>query len=460
MNKIKSFIESKYFILSKTALIHSKYYLKAKRILRKTGNLNKGEIKILQIEQIKKLVTYAYENVEYYRDLFTSADFNPYNFSKIDDIKKIPYLTKDIIRKNPERLISKTFPKKYLKESKTGGSTGTPLSFYLDKRTSSPVEMAYLENMWRRIGYKLYDKCIVMRGEILDNIIEGKKYWKMNFSINWLSMSTFHLTADTFPIYMEKIMNYRPKFIIAYPSVAYVLAYYMKTNNIKPLSSLKAIICSSETLYNWQRKFIQEVCKVRIYSYYGLSEKCCIASECSNSSLYTFYPLYGFTELINNKDEWCTQENEKGEIVATGFNNYASPFIRYRTGDIGLFTKKKCNEANEWFTIKRIEGRMQDYLIDKFQNKITFTNSDVPLMCVKEKINAYQYVQNTKGKVSLNISVISTLSNNEIQDIKRTFHNYYHNFDININIVDNIPVTKSGKFKYLIQNIPNNFQEQ
>ena len=331
---------SKHIKLIIKLLLYQKYYLRTKKLLKSKSFHFKKDIEQYHFNKLKKIIEYSYNNVPYYNELFSKINFHPDKFKSIQDIKRIPYLTKNIIRENQEKLTSRIFPKKHIKIVQTGGTTGMPLDFYLDKRSASIIELAYLENMWKRIGYRRFDRCIVLREDNIENIVEGKKYWKMNYSTNWLTMSARHLNADTFLVFYNKILSFNPKFIIAFPSNAYLLARFIKDNKLKNFPRLKAVICSSENMYMWQRRYMEEIYKVRIYSYYGHSEKCIIASECANSSLYEFYPQYGFVELVNKNNDWCTKEDESGEIVATGFNNYVSPFIRYKTDDIGTYTKQ------------------------------------------------------------------------------------------------------------------------
>ncbi len=457
MHFLKNIVDNRYIILIRQIIPNIRYYIEESRIIKKTEFLSAEELNKFQVKRIKELLIYARKNVPYYRELFKKTGFNPEDFKNIEDIRKIPYLTKDIIRKSMNDLVSTNVAKRNLKYTITGGTTGRmPLDFYLDKRKSSTIELAYLRYFWNRVGYRLYDRCIVLRGEILDNIIEGKKYWRFNHVVNWLTMSSFNLNNNNYEIYLNKINKFRPRFIIAYPSVIYTIAKFYKSSNMPVPGSLKAIICSSETLYDWQREFINSVFKVRTYSFYGLSEKCCIAGECENSAHYEFAPQYGFVELVNRKNQWCKEEDEEGEIVATGLNSHVFPFIRYRTEDVGIYTRQQSNNKRNWFTIKKVQGRIQEFFVDKFNSGITFTCSDEMFWKVFDKVSAYQYVQDKPGIVVLNIEVKESLTSDELSDIKKEFNSYFPNIELTLKIVDNIPKTRSGKFRYLIQNLPLN----
>ncbi len=444
---------SKYTHLTFNLISYFSYYRKTRKLL-KSKNFHHNEyLRNFQFNKLKKIIEYAYKNVPYYTDLFNNIKFKPDDFQSLDDLKKIPFLTKDIIRNNYDKLVAKNFPKRHIKEVQTGGTTGLPLTFMLDKRYSTLNELVYLNHMWRRIGYKTRDKCVVLREDKIENVIEGKKYWQRNILTNWLIMSAIHLNADTYSIFYNKIQRFKPKFLIAFPSNIYLLAKFIKANNLSPIPSVKAVICSSENIYDWQRNFIEEIFNTKVFSYYGHSEKCILAAECSGSSNYEFYPQYGYVELINEKGDYCSKENEEGELIATGFNNFASPLIRYKTDDIGIYTSK-CSEHNaKWFTIKKIVGRAQDFLIDKDKVPKSYIYIDRPFWDIRDKIFAYQYIQNKPGKVVLNIHSKEKLDKYLLEEIRKIFNKTYFKFDLEIKEVDHIPKTRSGKFKYLLQNI-------
>lgn len=431
----------------------ARFYYKKRQQLKNTPLSTGGEVSNYQFGQLKKILDYAYKDVPYYTRLFNEVKFHPDDFRSLEDIKKIPYIDKNIIRQNQQDLISKSFPEKYLKYEHTGGTTGLPLDFVLDKRTSSPYETAYLENIWRTVGYRRYDRCIVLRQDHVPGIIEGKKYWKINRMTNWLTMSAFHLNEDTFEVFYKKIIDFKPRFIIAFPSNAYLLAKFIKERDYQPLSSLRGIICSSENMYDWQRKFMEETYRVRVFSYYGHSEKCALAAECNNSTDYRFHPQYGFVELINENNDWCSADGEKGEIVVTGFNNYASPLIRYRTDDIGIYTTRRCGVTPHWLTIKKIEGRIQDFVVDADGTPKTAIHIDRPFWNIRDKIYAYQYIQDIPGKLKLLIHPIDKLDNQQIESIRKLFADAYFKTELDVEQVEYIPRTKTGKFKYLVQNI-------
>ena len=265
------------------------------------------------------------------------------------------------------------------------------------------------------------------------------------------------MNDERLPKYIDKIREFKPDFIQAYPSAITILTRFMRENNIKPFHSVKVVLCGSESLYPWQRELLEEVLQCRVYSWYGHSEQAALAGECEKNTYYHIFPEYGIVEIINKDGNPATNEDELGEIVATGFNNSICPFIRYRTMDLAVLSNAKCKCGRNYPVLKKVEGRMQEFFIDKTGSLIAFIAHDYALWSVKDKINAYQYVQNEPGKVLLKIHAKSKFSISDIDSAKGTFLDFYPGFDIKIKFADHIPRTERGKFRYLIQKLPIEF---
>ena len=155
-------------------------------------------------------------------------------------------------------------------------------------------------------------------------------------------------------------------------------------------------------------------------------------------------------ELKSDKDKFIF-DFPIYEIVGTTFDNYIMPLIRYRTMDYASISKNRCKCGNNLKIIKDIYGRKQEFFVDKTNSLITFIYADVPLWDVKEKIEAYQYIQQKPGIIHLNIKVNNKFSKFDIKTIDKNLKDIYSRFDFKINIVEHIPKNKNGKFSYLIQ---------
>ncbi|MGL5755349.1 MAG: phenylacetate--CoA ligase family protein, partial [Paraclostridium sp.] len=401
--------------------------------LEKSQWLDEETQKENQLEQLKKTIINAYENVPYYKELFDSHDIDAYQIKDFKDIKKIPYLTKDIIRENLDKLYNINYPKYKIEHKITGGSTGVPMGLYQDKFYTRKVEQAFVSQMWSRVGYKQSEKnkIVYLRG------INIKGEYEKNGK--HLVLNSFLLTQNNFKNYIKHIEKFNPDFINGYPSSLYILANYIIDSGIRiRVPSLKAILLTSENIYDFQRNTIEKAFGKRTYSFYGHTERCCIGGECEESRSYHLQSEYGYTELINSKGEDSEAEGELVEIVCTGFINPVMPFIRYRTQDIAVNTLDKCTCGRNYKLIKKVEGRAQDFIFDKEGNVRSFTCQDEPLWEVKQKITAYQYNQSEYGVLSLNIQSNESFNRDEIKSIKDSFINIFKGFDLEIQFVDKI----------------------
>jgi len=421
---------------------------------------SKEQLEEYQTRQLEKLLKHAYENVPYYRRVFNERGLKPKDIQDFDDLKKLPYLTKEIIRNNLKDLVAQNYSRSKLQYSTTGGSTGIPMGFYNEKGVSVAKEHAFIVTLWNRVGYKIGDKCIVLRGNTIRSANKGK-FWEYNPINKDLILSSYHMNDKTLPMYITKIREFKPDFIQAYPSTITLLARFMKQNSVKPFQSVKAILCASENLYTWQTELLKGVFKCRVWDFYGLTERVALAGQCEKSDYYHIQPEYGIVELIGKNGNILFNEGELGEIVATGFNNYACPFIRYRTQDFAILSNEKCECGRNYRLFKKIEGRLQDFIIANDKSLITLT----ALIFAQHfdafgKIKNMQLYQDCVGEVIVKIIPTNNFlkeDSNEI--IKKMESAVSGKIKVEVKIVDKIQRTQSGKYKFLIQKLPIKFGE-
>jgi len=434
-------------------------FLKTYRLLKKSQWWSREQLEEYQLQQISKLLSHAYENVPYYRKVFDERGLKPKDIQCFSDLQKLPFLTKEIIRDNLDDLKAINYPASKFEYVTTGGSTGIPLGFYYEKGVSRAIEWAFMKTQWERVEYRFRDKCVVLRGNVVKSADKGK-FWDYSLFGRWLISSSYHMTDENLPKYIEKIRKFKPKFIQAYPSAITILARYMRGHNIKPFMSIKAILCASENLYPVQRELLEEVFQCRVYSWYGHAEQAVLAGECESSTYYHIFPEYGIMELIGNNGRPITKEGEMGEIVATGFNNPIFPFIRYKTGDIGVHTNKSCTCSRNYSLLKNVEGRLQEFIISNDGSLISigpaiFGIHDMGWTQVKQ----IQFLQETPGEVVIQVVKDFSYSDAEVEAyvLKLFRARLGGRCKLNIRFVDHIPLTQSGKYRFLIHKLPIEF---
>lgn len=405
-----------------------------------------------QMQQLSKLLHHAYENVPYYRRVFDERGLKPKDIQNVDDLRKLPYLTKEIIRKNFSELLAKSIHESRLEMVRTSGSTVSPLAFYYEKGRTTPQEWAFVWTMWKNVGYQFGTK----RANISYGTLSKKGYlWEYSAVGKSLSFSPYNMTEENLPKYVEKLREFKPGAIQAIPSTIIILADFMQRHCISPIPSVKVILLASEMLYSWQRKKLEEVFKCRVFIHYGQTERVVLAGECEKSNEYHIFPQYGVTEVIGRKGERVKKEGEVGEIVGTGFNNYAMPFIRYKVGDIAIWTNKRCECGRQYPLLGRVEGREAEFLIGKDGRFISMTA--VPYSSVLSKVKQFQFYQEKPGKLILKVVPLPTYAESDSEHILKRLRDELTEVEVEIRFVDHIPRTGSGKYLYMIQKIPIKF---
>jgi len=438
---------------------YGKVFWETYHFLQESQWWSREKLEEYQMQQLSNLLHHAYENVPYYRRVFDERGLKPEDIRDLSDMRRLPYLTKEIIQQNLSDLVGQNYPKEKLQYVTTGGTTGIPLGFYAEKGVFDDREWAFMLTQWNRVGFKMDERCVVLRGNIVSS--NNGKFWKYGVISRNLILSSYHMTDQTLPKYVSKIRQFKPSFIQAYPSAISILARFMKENNIEPFPNIKALLCGSENLYSWQRQLLEQVFQCRVYSWYGHSERAVLAGECEKSTCYHIFPEYGFMELIANNGQPVSNEGEIGEVVATGFNNYVMPFIRFKTQDVGVYSTRRCNCGRNYPLMQRVEGRLQDYFVSFNGDLVPLTGgTDGLILEVSENVRKAQFCQDRRGHATLKLVKKDSYNEHDtvrIQDALR--RRYGIDLSFEIEFVEDILLSPRGKFRFLIQKLPIEFSE-
>lgn len=380
-----------------TSLSYS-YYMTARHI-KKTEFLSVQELLSLQLKQLKKVLIHAYKKVPYYREKFKNAGLDPYSFSSLNDLQAYPFLNKQIYRDNVDAMVTGNLIKKFWPTVYTGGTTGAPLELY---RSFSDYgrERAYMEYAYRMIGMDPASKQVFIRGQVDD--ANGIYHTISDFG-NTLYLSSNNMNDENLKLYVDLIQDFKPVLLYALPSAAVVLAEYIDRKNIQSINTIKHAFLPSENMYDFQKKLVQRVFNCSIGSMYGHTEHTVFACQCTKSPFFHVLPQYGYTELLDDQNNVITTSGKLGEIVSTGFTNYVSPLIRYRTGDFAVYTDEKCSCGRNYKSWVKVQGREQCVAITKNHGRVSVGPE---LLCTLHdksygRIKQFQIIQKEAGKLEL-----------------------------------------------------------
>ncbi len=421
-------------------------FRKTYRFLKKSQWWSKEQLEAYQVQEVRKLLSHAYAHVPFYRNLFDDLQLKPTAIKELTDIQTLPFLTKDIIREHLTELKAITYPASTFEYTRTGGSTGYPLHFYKEKGVWLTRLMAYTKLLMEWAGCSLLDRGVFITGHT--------KPWSYQLFGRMLVLSSFHMDEEHLPSFITKIRKIKPQYILTYPSAITILASYMNARHLDPFPSVKTVICHAETLYERQRKRIEDTFRCSVHNHYGLREQAVFGGTCDCHSLHLF-PQYGITELVDNEGNPVTKEGEVGEIVGTGFHTYHFPFIRYRTGDLGVYTTKTCRCGRAFPVIKETQGRVQDFVVSNTPSLVPFTRIHHLVAESSQEVKACQFYQDTEGELVLYLVTTPQYTDADRKNIQQEFQKILGDgFTLILRVVDHIPLTKRGKFRFLVQKLP------
>jgi len=447
---------NKRILLREAKNIYTKFsptYYQTKKLLQMTEYLPEESLQAWQFRHLKKVLIHAYEKVPYYRRTFRQAGVDLHDMVELAQIQAFPFLTKEQYRDNIDEFISQGVRKALLMRSYTGGTTGTPMPVYRNL-SDFAREKAFTEFVYRMLEMDPFCRSVYMRGEVDDK--RGCYHYVGNFG-KTLYLSNHNMSDKNLELYVRLIRDSGHRLLYTLPSAATVLAQYMERNHIAPFDGLRWVFCVSENLYEFQTKFIEEVLQCRVGSFYGHAEHAVMTGHCTKSTLHHVLPQYGYTELVGKDGKPIMEEGRLGEIVGTAFTNPCCPFIRYRTGDYAVYTKKKCPCGRNYQMWEKIEGRRQAMAVAKNGGRVTIGPA---LLCAIHdetygKIRQFEIEQRRVGELTVHVVPYQDCDVVEIREyFERVFADQFPgSFDVKVELFEKLELSKTGKHQYFIQRI-------
>ena len=318
--------------------------------------------KILEIqnEKIVKQVRHVYDNVKYYRDLMDAKGVKPEDIKSVDDIKKLPFLTKDDLREAYPYGLLGTDLKDCVRIQSTSGTTGKRVvAFY----TQHDIDL-WEECCARAIvaaGGTNEDVCQVCYGYGLFTGGPG-----LNGGSHKVGCLTLPMSSGNTERQIQFMMDLGATILCCTPSYAAYLGESLAEAGYKPEDNkLKAGIFGAEPWTEEMRRGIEKSLGIKAYDIYGLTETSGpgVSFECEEQTGMHINEDHFYAEIINPETGEVLPEGEKGELVFTSLDKEAFPLLRYRTRDICVLTRKKCSCGRTHVKMSKPMGRSDDMMI-------------------------------------------------------------------------------------------------
>jgi phenylacetate-CoA ligase len=401
-----------------------------------------------QWRMLKSLIERARTQVPYYRFLPPVVETSDPLESIRRTLAEIPPLEKSVYRARPRDFRAGDIAAVRLTEFSTSGTTGTPLPVWLTSERMAEYA-ACVWRMYRSVGVKLDDPWIQFPGRpIVPYRQKHPPFYRVDGHEKRTLFSIFHMSAANLPAYVDAIHEIPATYVQGYPSALHLVSRAMLDAE-RPLEPgrLRAVFTSSESLLSYQRETIERAFGARVRDHYAATEKVVSMTSCELDRLHVDME-FGIVEVEPAEE---TDAYVRGPLVVTGLGHPATPFIRYRIGDVGALSKQPCPCGRPGDVFLEIDGRIEDYVMTRDGRLVG--RLDHVFKQVYE-IEEAQIVQQEDG--SLEIAVVPTPEFAEASRRKllRAVHDRLgDDIDVEIRLVSSIAREPNGKFRAVISKI-------
>lgn len=313
-----------------------------------------------QFAALQRLVQHAAEHCPYYRQQWQEFGLRVSDLHTFADFCRWPVLDKPQIREHRLRLRSEQ-PGGPLISKATGGSTGVPVHFDLDRGSYERRNAATLRGYgWA--GASPGTKQFYLWGVPLEQL-PWRKVWKdrlYNAIQRRHVVNSFALSEETVPQILADLNRYRPDVVVAYTGPLYQFARSLAERNLRPYSP-RSLIVGAEQLYGFQRELIESVFGAPVFETYGSREFMLIGAECAEHRGLHLTSEQLVVEILDDAGQ-PTPSGEIGNVVITDLYNFGMPFVRYAIGDRAVAGFSRCACGRGLPLLREVSGRRLDTL--------------------------------------------------------------------------------------------------
>jgi len=320
---------------------------------------DRSRILDLQLQRLRALLVHAGARVPYYRELFARCGFDPAAVRSVADLARLPLLDKPTIRAHTDAL--KAEGAVGLARFNTGGSSGEPLIFYIGReRVSRDVAAKWRATRWW--GVDIGDPEVVVWGSPIELKAQDRMRGLRDALMRTELLSAFEMSPERLDHFVARIRARRPAMLFGYPSSLSMIAAHAAARGVR-LDDLgvKVAFVTSERLYPEQRAAIERAFACPVANGYGGRDAGFIAHQCPAGSLHiTAEDIV--LETVDAEGR-AVPAGQPGEIVVTHLATGEFPFIRYRTGDVGVLSDAACACGRGLPVLAEVQGRTTDFVV-------------------------------------------------------------------------------------------------
>ena len=403
----------------------------------KMNSWSKEQISQWQNEQLQQFVKHAYEHTVYYKRIFDELGLKPEDIKNANDLKKLPIINKDIVRKHFEEIVPDDIDKFKYRKSRTGGTTGEPMYYYCDENTWGYVTANKIIS-WKTTGYRYGDAFVALGSSSLFPEKRNRIRELYDRLRNEHGLNGMNLSDEVCAEYVDFIKKKRIKFIYGYAASIYLLTKYVASHNID-LTFVECVFPTSEKLTDAYRKLIESTFNCRVMDCYGAKDAGITAFESEKGCYHVGYNVVA--ETVDNVGDGV------GTLLTTNFLNYSFPMIRYEFGDEATISESPQYNGQ---IITEIVGRSSDVM--RLENGRNVTGPGFTILMQPYNVVAYDIRKTAPMRVELRIQPEEgKFSKDQENQIVTKFHQYIgEDCVLDVIYVDHFEPLANGKRRYFM----------
>lgn len=404
------------------------------------------ELQAHRIARLRDFLVRIGAEVPYYRNLFTRLRFDPRGVDSLASLQALPLLDKAAIRAHGVAL--KSGAAGPLTRYNTGGSSGEPLIFYMDRqRKSHDVAAKWRATRWW--GVDIGDRELVVWGSPVELGAQDRlRQWRDALMRSHL-LPAFEMSAANLDRFVATIRRVRPAMLFGYPSSLSLIAQHARRlgQRMDDLG-IRVAFVTSERLYDEQRQLIAEVFGCPVANGYGARDAGFIAHECPAGSLHiSAEDIVVETVLPDGRP---TAPGEAGEIVVTHLCTPGFPFVRYRTGDVGALDSGRCACGRGLPLLRELQGRTTDFVVAA-DGTVMHGLALIYILRDMPGVERFKVTQQTRQLTRVELVPSATFDRALVPRIVEGFRRRLGaEVEVRVDLVTDIAAERSGKYRYIV----------
>lgn len=407
------------------------------------------QLQQLQLQRLRALLKNAETRVPYYQQLFSELNFSADSVQSLTDLQRLPFLTKPVIREHFEQL--KAIGAQGLAPCSTGGSSGEPLRFLIPlERVSHDVAAKWRATRWWNVD--IGDREIVLWGSPIELGGQDRVKQVRDALMRTKLLPAFAMSEAKLDQFLAEIRAFRPRMLFGYPSALAYLAQHAQQRGIRMDDlGIEVAFVTAEKMYDEQRQQIEQGFGCRIANGYGGRDAGFVAHQCPAGGAHITAEDI-IVEIIG-ADDLPVPIGQSGEIVVTHLATSDFPFIRYRTGDVGVLDPNPCSCGRGLPLLKEVQGRKNDFIkaVDgtvMHGAALTYILRDLP------GIKVFKVIQHSLQRTEVLLVVDSEFPDDGECKIQADFRSRLgQSVEVDISRHVQLEPEKSGKYRFVMSKI-------